>query len=78
MLGFKRKQKSSKVNKNDKNKYRLIDLDEFNKEQQAKIQQIVLAERRKIAWNMLSPRQQQAMKRIITEKRLQDAKQKHR
>lgn len=69
MLGFKKKDKA-------KEQYRLINLEEFNKEQQAKIQQIVLAERRKIAWNLLSPRQQNAMRRIITEKRLKDAKQK--
>lgn len=69
MLGFKKKDKA-------KEQYRLINLEEFNKEQQAKIQQVVLAERRKIAWNLLSPRQQNAMRRIITEKRLKDAKQK--
>lgn len=72
MLGFKSKKKEQKE------KYRLINLDEFNKEQQAKIQQLLMAEKRKIAWNLLNPRQQEAMKKIIAEKRIRDAKQKRR
>ncbi len=68
MFGFKVKKKDLKKD------YRLINLEEFNKEQQLKIQQVVLAEKRRIAWNLLSDRQKKQMLQILRERRIKDGK----